>query len=522
MSKKLKEEEGQQSLVSYLSPRCPAINRGASTPQTTINTCSLAKKRTPPSTEGHCSKKANMETPTNDTTKELNKALFKEHIKENATTHPQDSTTSQMDTDNLVEQNEESTKQKKTPLSHETIDCMKVVMQELIDPIEDKINKLLEIQHKQEKQDIELNALKAKQSELYRRCLKTEIETSKLKRRIETLESKLLQSNLIIHGIREEEWESEENRREKLYQAISWTVDSLDRRERLDIARGIPIRTTKWLGCYRLGQNRPISVSFEKKTHADVLYESKSWLPKGVYIDKEYTNEVEKQRKLLRPVLKLARTINHYQGKCKLEDNHLIIQGLHYGVEDLHKLPSELSGFHASSETSLKENVHAFFGELSPFSNFHKAPFELENINFFCTEQFIQWKKATLFNNDDSADQILVSSSAQECKELGKNIRGSNEEKWKREAEDLCYPGLLATFTQNHCLKEMLLSTGNQELVEASYDTTWGTGIPLRQKDCLNRSKWKSIGLLGHLLMRVRAAIQRNVDPYSSSSSHYT
>ena len=297
-------------------------------------------------------------------------------------------------------------------------------------------------------------------------------------------------------------------------------MDSPDRRERLDIARGIPIRTTKRLGRYRLGRNRPISISFEKKSHADVLYESKSWLPKGVYIDKEYTDEVEKQRKLLRPILKLARGINKYQGKCKLEDNHLIIHGVRYGVEDLHKLPSELSGFHASSETSLEENVHAFFGELSPFSNFHKAPFVLEDINFFCTEQFIQWKKATLFNDTDNANRILVSSSAQECKELGKGIIGSNEDTWKREAEDLCYPGILAKFEQNHCLKEMLLSTGNQEIVEASYDTTWGTGIPLRQKDCLNRSKWNSVGLLGHLLMRVRATVQRNAGPYSSSSSH--
>ena len=41
------------------------------------------------------------------------------------------------------------------------------------------------------------------------------------------------------------------------------------------------------------------SLQFEKKSHANILYNSKSWLPKGVYVDKEYTPDVEYQRKLL-------------------------------------------------------------------------------------------------------------------------------------------------------------------------------------------------------------------------------
>ena len=83
--------------------------------------------------------------------------------------------------------------------------------------------------------------------------------------------------------------------------------------------------------------------------HADVLLESKLWLPWGVYIDREYTPEVENQCKLLHPILKLARSIEKYQGKCKLVDNYLVIQGKCYGTPDLHLLLDELSGFHASS-----------------------------------------------------------------------------------------------------------------------------------------------------------------------------
>ena len=107
-----------------------------------------------------------------------------------------------------------------------------------------------------------------------------------------------------MHGLREEEWELEEDRRERIYHAIACTVDADNRRTRIDIARSIPIRSTKCIGRYKTGKNRPISIVFERKSHADVLYESKSWLPRGVYIDKQYTEDVEKQRKITTTNLK--------------------------------------------------------------------------------------------------------------------------------------------------------------------------------------------------------------------------
>ena len=150
----------------------------------------------------------------------------------------------------------------------------------------------------------------------------------------------------------------------------------------------ILIRTTTRLGKYKRGKNQPISIQFEKKSHANILYSSKSWLPKGVYVDGEYTLEKEHQRKLLHPILRLAHTIEKYQGKCKLEENQLVILGIKYGINDIHKLPDDLSGFHTASKTTNK--VHAFFGELSPFSNFHHSKFELNGVTYFCSEHIIQ------------------------------------------------------------------------------------------------------------------------------------
>ena len=54
----------------------------------------------------------------------------------------------------------------------------------------------------------------------------------------------------------------------------------------------------------------------------------------------------------------------------------------------------------------------------------------------------------------------------------------------------------------------LLLSTNHQTLVEASHDTTWGTGIPLRDEKCLEKTEWKSTGILGEILMELRLSFQ--------------
>ena len=490
MSKKNKEIDGQKSLKYYLTPKCKeAITEPSVTP---IHLHS-AKKRTPPSnSEDPAEKRANLELPSQQTSfkrnliKELQATQLKKMNEDTEESHTIQDYQKKNPSLSVTDENETE------ELPRKMILYMKRAMQELITPIEDKLNQLLDTKIIQEQQAIEITQLKNSQSELYRKCLKFEMENDKLKKRIEKLESTMLEGNLIMHGLKEDEWELEENRRERIYHAIASTVDADDRRARLDIARSIPIRTTTRLGKYKAGKNCPISIAFEKKSHADVLFESKSWLPCGVYIDQEYTPEIEGQQKLLQPILKLARGIEKYQGKCKLVDNYLVIQGKRYGTHDLHLLPSELSGFHVSSRSDANRTVHAFFGELSPFNNFHRAPFNHKGISFFCTEQFIKLKKALLFNDKDTMDKILISTNPLECKDLGKNVKGYNEEVSKKNAEHLCYPGLLAKFQTHDCLRDILLSTGNMTLVEATYNTMWGTGVPLHMRDSVNENKWTS------------------------------
>ena len=71
-------------------------------------------------------------------------------------------------------------------------------------------------------------------------------------------------------------------------------------------------------------------------------------------------------------------------------------------------------------------------------------------------------------------------------------------------AKATCKPGLMAKFKSNESLSNLLKSTGDKMLVESCRDQLWGNGIPLRDKDCLNREKWRGQDILGEILMKIQ------------------
>ena len=351
------------------------------------------------------------------------------------------------------------------------------------------------------------------QSELKQRCERVESENMELKMRLQKLENKMLQNNLIIHGIKEDEWQLDDNRREKIHKAISHTVDDSDSRKSLKIARSIPIVKSECLGKYRMGKPRPISVCFEKKSHAETLFQSKKSLPKDIYINCEYTADTEHSRKILRPILKLAKSKPEYKGKCKLDGDVLVVHGRRYTTNSLHHLPKDINGYRASSKEN--DGTIAFFSELNPMSNFHPAYFENDGVHYHCSEQFIQEQKALYFEDHDIAHQIRNAKSALDYKDLAKTIRGYNHAAWCEVAKDKCKPGIRAKFTYpvNGHLRNLLLTTGSKQIVEVCYDQLWGTGIPLKESDCLKEDRWTNVGILGEILMEIRGEITSTTNP---------
>ena len=204
----------------------------------------------------------------------------------------------------------------------------------------------------------------------------------------------------------------------------------------------------------------------------------------------------------MRPILKLAKGIPHYRDKCKLTGDRLIIDGITYTVDDITKLPSDLAPYLAAQKEN--ESHIVFHGELSPWSNFHRSPFQLNGHTYHSTQQWIQFQKAMLFGDSNTANEILRSDTPQECKRLSHYIHGVDHSKWHTEGYDLCLDGLREKFRQNKDLCTMLKTTEPKILAEASVDKTWGTRVSIRDSQALNINKWHGTGWLSNMLTIIR------------------
>ena len=115
------------------------------------------------------------------------------------------------------------------------------------------------------------------------------------------------------------------------------------------------------------------------------MLNTKKNLPKGVFVENEFSKEVQWSHTILRPVLKLANKTDSYKGVCKMEGHHLVIKGTKYDISNIHELPSEISGMAATQKTD--DDMVCYFGQLSPFSNFHMSNFIVDDCEFVNLEQ---------------------------------------------------------------------------------------------------------------------------------------
>ena len=302
----------------------------------------------------------------------------------------------------------------------------------------------------------------------------------------------------------EKHWKLQD--RTGIVKAIANTMQGETEEDKTKFAGETSIASVERIGRYNPLRTRPVKVKFSDKKDVDNLFKNRKKLPRGIYIDKEYSKATEKDRRLLRPVIKAARRIDKYKGSCHLEGPQLVIEGKRYHRQNIHTLPDDLNPMEVTSQCN--EEVFAFFGELNPLSNFHPCKFTLEGETFNSSEQYIQWTKAKYCGDKIAMERILNCEDAADCKEVSRDIANLNRKDWVESAETLCFEGIQAKFLQNEHLMEKLLDTGDKILVEASYDEAWGTGQHLGSRDCLTESKWKSIGILGRILMRIRSEAQ--------------
>jgi ribA/ribD-fused uncharacterized protein len=135
-------------------------------------------------------------------------------------------------------------------------------------------------------------------------------------------------------------------------------------------------------------------------------------------------------------------------------------------------------------------------------------------VRFNTAEQYMMRVKAELFDDPLTLMLIMNTSNPKEQKRLGRQIVGYSDEVWDPVARDLTYPGVYAKFAQNEGIRDLLLSTENKIIVEASpLDRKWGVGLSHNDPLVFNKATWQGKNWLGHVVMKARDDLRAGVVP---------
>lgn len=138
--------------------------------------------------------------------------------------------------------------------------------------------------------------------------------------------------------------------------------------------------------------------------------------------------------------------------------------------------------------------IDRFDGEYAFLSNYSASPFRINYVLFPTMEHYFQANKA---DNQNDYLHIAYAPTPGEAKRLGRKIQLRPD--WEKIKDNIMLTGLRKKFADPE-LRNLLLATGDEELVEGNYwgDTYWGVCNGVGQNK------------LGKLLMQVREEIKNN------------
>ena len=120
-----------------------------------------------------------------------------------------------------------------------------------LEGIKNDIKLLLENEELIKRQQDTIEELKRENYELNVKYNKLEKNQTRLKKRVSDIENELYSSNVIVHGISENEYEDGPERYRLITEVIARTIFASSYEEQIQIARKIPIKKTYRLGRYK-------------------------------------------------------------------------------------------------------------------------------------------------------------------------------------------------------------------------------------------------------------------------------
>lgn len=132
------------------------------------------------------------------------------------------------------------------------------------------------------------------------------------------------------------------------------------------------------------------------------------------------------------------------------------------------------------------------------FSNFSSHSFELDGVYWPTSEHYFQAQK---FVGTPHADQIREVKTPKDAARMGRDRQRPLRSDWEQVKDDIMRKAVLCKFTTHQDIREVLLATGDELIVENSpMDYYWGCG-----KDGSGKNK------LGLILMEVREILRHEL-----------
>lgn len=133
--------------------------------------------------------------------------------------------------------------------------------------------------------------------------------------------------------------------------------------------------------------------------------------------------------------------------------------------------------------------------EYGCFSNFSRHGFELDGKYWKTSEHYFQAQK---FAGTPHEETVRRAETPKKAATLGRNRDFPLRSDWEQIKDDIMFRAVLKKFQTHADIREILLNTGDAELVEnAPGDYYWGSG-----QDGTGQNK------LGKILMQIRAQLR--------------
>ena len=203
-----------------------------------------------------------------------------------------------------VETNTESTEVKVKELKPEHKEVKQQIfagIRLMLDPIKEDIEQIKLDQRGYESNGQNLTGHKIKQQ-----IIKNEVKQKKLETRISALEDQLLEKNIIFQGLTEDEFEDHQETKTKIKSVLATVTEGASIEDRKESAKKTPIDSIERMGKYNPNRPRPVKVKFKNKTDVSSLFKNWKKLPDRIFINREYSKATEKERRVLRPIVKAA------------------------------------------------------------------------------------------------------------------------------------------------------------------------------------------------------------------------